>query len=644
MVVVGPVRLCCNTNGTRSRDVSLVNGGIKRRKRSQGHAYRTDNVFGNYEYERRELHQTRPIFGTPPSTSLFERFEVCRQQNQWSASDSLNHLMCALTDTAGQLVWEEDNDEIGTAEELVKRLEDRFGSENEQALHRVRLSSRRQGPTEDLGTLVSDIRKLMTLAYPGKTTTHSEAFAVQSYISALLDRSLALSVAEREPKDLQQAYQLSLRLQAFRQAEADGNREANRNKPRVNTVKEAKPTSGSTTKDLEKRILELEKAANSKPSGNPPPPQYAHPPPPQWAWHPSAPPPPNNYTARRNGRLSRHARPEPRCWTCGGLDHVRAQCYRYRETQPKESYGYARPENRWRSTPATDHEQVNGEPAQPNRIVQPPVFARACWVPKEEPGPEEWLQTVPENWWEESPTTDIHEGDQQSESCGAEEPPMLEQTRETINDATIPTPGLEPITANELRDKGISTTSGVAYLELFLNGNPRRAIIDSGSQLSLVPENLISKRLIPPCKQKLVAVNGTEVNISGQTLLQCRLEEYGFEVPCVISPDIKETIFGLPWLLAQDVQWNVKAGQICLKGHWFPMQHTDWELSCRRVIVEESMTPFPSDRQPTLSEAVNWTTAQKAVASIELETKGSVNKRTPNRVRVKRKSRPRRSR
>src|SRR6218665_1689057 len=68
----------------------------------------------------------------------------------------------------------------------------------------------------------SDIRKLMTLAYPGKTTTHSEAFAVQSYISALLDRSLALSIAEREPKDLQQAYQISLRLQAFRQAEADG--------------------------------------------------------------------------------------------------------------------------------------------------------------------------------------------------------------------------------------------------------------------------------------------------------------------------------------------------------------------------------------------------------------------------------------
>src|SRR6218665_1234364 len=85
----------------------------------------------------------------------------------------------------------------------------------------------------------------------------------------------------------------------------------------------------------------------------------------------------------------------------GGLDHVRAQCYRYRETQPNESSGYARPENRGRSTPATDHEQVNGEPAQSSRTVQPPVFARACWVPKEEPGPEEWLQTVPENWWEE---------------------------------------------------------------------------------------------------------------------------------------------------------------------------------------------------------------------------------------------------
>src|SRR6218665_3817222 len=74
MVVVGPVLLGCDTNGTRSRGVSLANGCIKRRGRSQGHAYRTDNVFGNYEYERRELHQIRPIFGTWPSTSLFEAF------------------------------------------------------------------------------------------------------------------------------------------------------------------------------------------------------------------------------------------------------------------------------------------------------------------------------------------------------------------------------------------------------------------------------------------------------------------------------------------------------------------------------------------------------------------------------------------
>ena len=33
-----------------------------------------------------------------------------------------------------------------------------------------------------------------------------------------------------------------------------------------------------------------------------------------------------------------------------------------------------------------------------------------------------------------------------------------------------------------------------------------------------------------------------------------------------ISPDIKETIFGLPWLLAQDVQWNVKAWTDMFKG------------------------------------------------------------------------------
>src|SRR6218665_1943151 len=35
--------------------------------------------------------------GRGPVLPFLKRFEVCRQQNQWSASDSLNHLMCVLT-------------------------------------------------------------------------------------------------------------------------------------------------------------------------------------------------------------------------------------------------------------------------------------------------------------------------------------------------------------------------------------------------------------------------------------------------------------------------------------------------------------------------------------------------------------------
>src|SRR6218665_1838177 len=154
--------------------------------------------------------------------------------------------MISLTDSAAQFIWE--SSEIETAEDLIKRLEDRFGSKDQQAVYRVLLENRRQAPDETLSSLVSDVRKLLALAYPTEHSDLRETLAIRSYINALYDRDLAISVSEREPEQLQEAYKISVRLQTYRQAELESGRSGQRNKPRVQFIKEAGASMASVDK------------------------------------------------------------------------------------------------------------------------------------------------------------------------------------------------------------------------------------------------------------------------------------------------------------------------------------------------------------------------------------------------------------
>jgi len=56
------------------------------------------------------------------------------------------------------------------------------------------------------------------LTYPGKPTPHSELPATRAFIDALTEWDLTLKKAEREPKSLDGAYRIALRLHGYKQA------------------------------------------------------------------------------------------------------------------------------------------------------------------------------------------------------------------------------------------------------------------------------------------------------------------------------------------------------------------------------------------------------------------------------------------
>jgi len=118
-----------------------------------------------------------------------------------------------LTGAAAQLLW---GSEDLTYEELLEKIERRFGGQGVEEKYQTELRCRRRSKGQSLRELAQDIRRLMAMAYPGEKSSLSEHIARDSFLTALGDAELELKVREREPKDLDEAVGISQRIEVFR--------------------------------------------------------------------------------------------------------------------------------------------------------------------------------------------------------------------------------------------------------------------------------------------------------------------------------------------------------------------------------------------------------------------------------------------
>jgi hypothetical protein len=107
-----------------------------------------------------------------------------------------------------------------TEEEVRRLLKSRFGTENQQIRYRAELKARRQRLNESISTLYSDIRRLLSLAYPGESGKLYETTGCEYFLDALADRTLRIRVMDRSPKNLEEAYNLACQMQAYTSSES----------------------------------------------------------------------------------------------------------------------------------------------------------------------------------------------------------------------------------------------------------------------------------------------------------------------------------------------------------------------------------------------------------------------------------------
>ena len=169
--------------------------------------------------ERRtgERYQLKPdkYDGTTPLEIFFLQFDNCVEHNQWTTNENLAQLKGALKGTAAQVLMGAQGAELGYLG-LREELQKCFGVEGHTAQFRTMLKTRRRHPGESLRSLYQDICRLLMLAYPGPQNELRDLLAVEAFVDSLDDVELEVSVKDKFPRNLAEAFQAALRLEANR--------------------------------------------------------------------------------------------------------------------------------------------------------------------------------------------------------------------------------------------------------------------------------------------------------------------------------------------------------------------------------------------------------------------------------------------
>ena len=143
------------------------------------------------------------------------QFEMVSEFNNWNIEIMAQELPLSLKDQAVAVFTDLDFSDRRHYPSLVEALKARFEPENQIQLHRAKLKSRIRRENEPLPQLAQDIRRLVRDANPGVPLENRENMAKDSFLDALNDRDLELSVFQSQPNSLQDALRIALEIEAF---------------------------------------------------------------------------------------------------------------------------------------------------------------------------------------------------------------------------------------------------------------------------------------------------------------------------------------------------------------------------------------------------------------------------------------------
>ena len=164
--------------------------------------------------------------------SHFER--VCRI-NGWTRN-KLDYLWVNLSSTALAYAESLPDRRTRSYEALSEALEERFGDSRLADVYKAELRARQRKEGESIPALGQEIRHLVQYAYPGIGMEGVEELAIERFREALTNSDQRMSVHQSHPRNLEEAIQVAMDLEAWQISEK--RRTPSDRGPRVRAAKE----------------------------------------------------------------------------------------------------------------------------------------------------------------------------------------------------------------------------------------------------------------------------------------------------------------------------------------------------------------------------------------------------------------------
>ncbi|MDZ7612307.1 MAG: RNase H-like domain-containing protein [Flavobacteriaceae bacterium] len=132
-----------------------------------------------------------------------------------------------------------------------------------------------------------------------------------------------------------------------------------------------------------------------------------------------------------------------------------------------------------------------------------------------------------------------------------------------------------------------------AYLRIRVNGEPCDCLLDTGSEVTLIPFQLVKGAAVTPDSQRLRAANGTSIPIVGRVSLMGAIGGQALAVDGLVTKHVSGVILGLGWLRQHQAVWYFDQGTVQLNGRLYYLQSRASAGWCCRVVVDETVTVPP---------------------------------------------------
>ena len=141
----------------------------------------------------------------------------------------------------------------------------------------------------------------------------------------------------------------------------------------------------------------------------------------------------------------------------------------------------------------------------------------------------------------------------------------------------------------DTRGETVRNAGKTLYIELKIGNKRCKAVLDTGSEVTLIPTHQAVMREVQRSDRKLRAANGTEINLKGEWKTVVGVGPLTLPMEFLVSDQIEKILVGIDWLSKHRCQLAFDDLTISLYGYCFPLLKKVTIHQCHRLILQEEV-------------------------------------------------------